>query len=56
MKICADAVKSRHGRIQVRNGRQDVTVHRLRGDDFWLDEGSALLRAKQLDYEDYEGQ
>jgi hypothetical protein len=51
MKICADAVKSRHGRIQVRSGREDVTVHRLRGDNFWLDGGNALFRAKQLDCE-----
>src|SRR3954469_20667828 len=38
-------------RIQVRTGRKDVTVHQLQGDNFWLNEGSALFRARQLDRE-----
>lgn len=48
MRICADAAKSRGGRIETYYGHE---VHRLAGVAFWRDGGTALLGVLRLQHE-----
>ena len=49
MRMCQEAASKHHGRIRRAQGGDFVTLHRLRGEPFWL-EDRALDRAKELDY------
>jgi hypothetical protein len=48
MRVCADAAKSRGGRIETYFGHE---VHRLAGVEFWRDGGTALLSVLRLQHE-----